>query len=77
MNFTSSPALSSFRFKTVHRDSSSSYCAIFEREEEHTRLIAQPITYSVGMSEATNRYTDLSDAMESDNAEDIGRQQSK
>ncbi|KAI6790097.1 hypothetical protein KC367_g4723 [Hortaea werneckii] len=29
------------------------------------------------MSEATNRYTDLSDAMESDNAEDIGRQQSK
>ncbi|KAI7213220.1 hypothetical protein KC333_g6702 [Hortaea werneckii] len=29
------------------------------------------------MSEATTRYTDLSDAMESDGAEDIGRQQSK
>lgn len=29
------------------------------------------------MSDATTRYTDLSDAMESDGAEDIGRQQSK
>ncbi|KAI7187841.1 hypothetical protein KC316_g2986 [Hortaea werneckii] len=29
------------------------------------------------MSEATTRYTDLSDALESDGAEDIGRQQSK
>ncbi|KAI7155702.1 hypothetical protein KC349_g6785 [Hortaea werneckii] len=29
------------------------------------------------MSEGTSRYTDLSDALESDSAEDIGRQQSK
>ncbi|KAI7085016.1 hypothetical protein KC356_g6265 [Hortaea werneckii] len=29
------------------------------------------------MSEAPTRYTDLSDAMESDDAEDVGRQQSK